>query len=119
MTWNGSGVGSTVYGPQNVYSAGGIQFNTGGAVQPCGVTQTLENNTVFIFPLMTYSPDFRLSAFMGNVMNLDVTIGNTFSTTIIGSTPRTFLNIGPGFGTNQPFGGGGANAAMSSCAVFQ
>lgn len=119
MTWNGSGAGSTTYGPQNVYAGGGVQFNTGGAQQPFGITSTLQNNTVYVFPLMTYDPGFKFSAYFGNVMIVDVPIGNTFSTAIIGSTPLTFLSFGAGFGAQQSLGGGGANAAMGSCVLFQ
>jgi hypothetical protein len=119
MTWS-SGAGSTVYGLTNLYSGGGTQGGSSTAQTAFGLSTTLENSTVFVFPIMTIDPSIKYNAYMGNVMITDAPVGNTFSTTIIGSTPLTFLAFGSGFGINSPISGQGANGGnLGSCVVFQ
>jgi hypothetical protein len=119
MTWS-AGAGSTVWGLSNAFCAGGVQYQNSGAVGPWGLTSTLEAGTAFVFPIMVYDPVIKYSAYMGNVMLLDVAVGSTFSTAIIGATPLTFLNFGNGFGFSGPLGGGGGNGNnVCSCVLYQ
>jgi hypothetical protein len=111
MTWNGSGVGSTVYGLSVNYSTVQITIFS--------LTSTLENATAFVFPLFTINPALAFSAYVGNVYINDVPVGNTFSCAIIGSTALTFLNFGTGFGAGAAIGTGGNNANAGSCVIFQ
>ena len=111
MTWNGSGVGSTVYGLSNVYSSVNAPI--------FALTTTVESATAFVFPIYTVDPVIRFAAYAGNVYNADIPIGNTFSTAIIGSTPATFLNFGTGIGAAGAIGTQGNNVYANSCVLFQ
>lgn len=63
-----------------------------------GLTTTLENGTVFIFPALTIDPVLRFSAVLGIANTNDIPINATVSCAIIGATPLTFISCGLAFG---------------------
>lgn len=102
-------------------SSGNSQLWTtipGSSQPPYGLTGTLENSTVFIFPTMIYNQAFGYSAFVGVAFAADIAIGTTVSSAIIGATPITFLSCGPCFGGGTGIGVSTASG-MSLMAVFQ
>lgn len=79
---------------------------------------SMGGNGPYIMPAAYFNPAPNLSAVCGVVNNSDVNVSSSFSATILGSSPITFLNAG-GF-CNQEIGGGdqngmeGAEASASS-----
>jgi hypothetical protein len=120
MSYSG-GAGSTIYPTISItnssaYGGGCAQPGGGGALSVFGLTSTLENSDVFIFPLYTIDPVIRFSNFIGNVLSADVSVGNTFSCAIIGATSLTYINFGTGFGVSASLGSQGGGVA-SQCSV--
>ena len=121
MTW-ASGVGSTIYPTLNAsnssaWNGGACQY-IAGTNTIYGLSSTLENSNVFVFPTYTISPAIAFSAVVGMVLVGDVTLGTSFSCAIIGSTALTFLQVGSPFGITYMPGTGSQTTANASAFVF-
>jgi hypothetical protein len=98
MTWS-SGAGSTVYptlqaNNSTAYSSGAAQYTSGATNTIFGLTSSLENSTAFVFPIYTISPAIAFSNVVGQVLVGDVSLGTSFSATLIGATALTYLQVG-------------------------
>lgn len=99
QTSNGT---TAVYNAMMSYTANTVKnpplntYNSVPASMPYGLTNTLENGTIFAFPIYFYTPAFGYSAFCAINASADIVVDNTVSLALVGSTPLTFISILPG-----------------------
>lgn len=93
----------------------GAPTNTAQQTSCFNLASTLENGNVTIFPAYTIDPVFRFSAVFGMVLPGDVPLHTEFTSSIIGSTTLTFLNIGLGANSVSP---GGTNTSGLQIAIL-
>ena len=122
MTW-ASGVGSTIYptlsaSNSSAWGGGACQYTGGTNNTIYGLSSTLENSNVFVFPTYTIAPAIAFSAVVGMVLVGDVSLGTSFSCAIIGSTALTFLQVGSPFGILYMPGAGSQTTSNVSALVF-
>ena len=119
-----AGVGSAVYPTLSLansalFGSTGISSGTDFPGVPFGLTTTLENGTVFAFPIYTMDPVIRFNAFLAYALQTDIAVGNTVSMAIVGSTALTFLAVGyPWGGGPAAFGWTGANSGSGAITVL-
>ena len=96
MTYSG-GAGSTIYPTLGVVSQ---VWPAWGNVAPFEVSTTVQGGIALVFPAYIMTPQIQFTAFFGAAVIVDLPLGNTVSTAIIGATALTFMSIGGGFGSD-------------------
>ena len=78
------------------------QWLPGTTANPYGLTTTLENSTLFLWPTMILNPAFNFSAYLATGLTADIAVGTTTPPmAIIGTNLISFLSCGNFYGTNN------------------
>lgn len=118
MTWNGSGVGSTIF--PTLSATNSLLWLSFTGVFVFGLAATLENSIAFITPIYTMDPGLKFNAYNGVGLLGDFPLGNTASFAMVGSTALTFISLGTCFGNSGAGGFGGVtNANLTFCMMWQ
>lgn len=99
--WNGAGTGN------------------GTSIFPFGITSSTFSGNSYVIPVYYMAPAISITNLLCVALKTEVPVGNSFSTTIVGSTPRTYLSVGLAFGTNTNLGGHTNTGTGTMCMLWE
>jgi hypothetical protein len=86
---------------------------------PFGLTSSSFAGNTYVVPCYYMTPNICMSNWMCIAQNTEIPLGNTFSTTIVGSSSHTYISCGLCFGNAAQLGASQPSATGTFCMLWE